>query len=230
MRRWARVLPCGGCFASKLDTCGQRSGSTDPRSPPFRHRQPKEYEYVRRAPPRRKTSQLHKTHMMKLLIALALAAAPSALAFTQYMPSTDEPTAMPSTSPTKDPTAAPTAEKNGCGELCANVITIELQDRSKEDEPFYVESGTCYVVDGTPPEFDNGITVLDGVNCAKITIPSGSGTEGIGAHLRVRLCPTPRETLRRGARRSSAITRRSSSTERSTVSRRASRVHCFCSL
>ena len=87
--------------------------------------------------------------MMKLLIALALAAAPSALAFTQYMPSTDEPTAMPSTSPTKDPTAAPTAEKNGCGELCANVITIELQDRSKEDEPFYVESGTCYVVDGT---------------------------------------------------------------------------------
>ena len=50
--------------------------------------------------------------MMKLLIALAVAA-PSALAFTHYVSSTDEPTAMPSTSPTKDPTAAPTAEKNG---------------------------------------------------------------------------------------------------------------------
>ena len=55
--------------------------------------------------------------MMKLFVVLALAA-PSALAFTHYVPSTDEPTAMPSTSPTKDPTAAPTLTPlNGCGEF-----------------------------------------------------------------------------------------------------------------
>ena len=55
--------------------------------------------------------------MAKMIIALALAA-PSALAFTHYVPSTDEPTAMPSTSPTKDPTAAPTLTPlNGCGEF-----------------------------------------------------------------------------------------------------------------
>ena len=45
---------------------------------------------------------------MKLLIALALAAAPSALAMAPYVPDVDEPTAVPSASPTKDPTAAPT--------------------------------------------------------------------------------------------------------------------------
>ena len=45
---------------------------------------------------------------MKLLVALALAAAPSALAMAPYVPDVDEPTAMPSASPTKDPTPGPT--------------------------------------------------------------------------------------------------------------------------
>ena len=49
---------------------------------------------------------------MKLLIALALAAAPSGLAMAPYVPDTDtptaSPTATPSASPTKDPTPAPT--------------------------------------------------------------------------------------------------------------------------
>ena len=45
---------------------------------------------------------------MKLLIALALAAAPSALAMAPYVPDDEGPTAMPSASPTKDPTPAPT--------------------------------------------------------------------------------------------------------------------------
>ena len=42
---------------------------------------------------------------MKLLIALALAAAPSALAMAPYVPDDEGPTAAP----TLDPTAAPTA-------------------------------------------------------------------------------------------------------------------------
>ncbi len=111
---------------------------------------------------------------MKLLIALALAAAPSALAMAPYVP-VDDPTATPSASPTKDPTPAPTVEKNGCGEPCADVVTI-----SPTSFPT-IESGTCYVVDGTFPS--NGITVPDGVNCAKITVPSGSSLGAIDAHL-----------------------------------------------
>jgi hypothetical protein len=47
---------------------------------------------------------------MKLLIALALTAAPSALAMAPYVPIVDDPTAAPSTTPTKDPTAAPTKD------------------------------------------------------------------------------------------------------------------------
>ena len=43
---------------------------------------------------------------MKLLIALALAAAPSALAMAPYVPDVDDPT----TAPTLDPTPAPTKE------------------------------------------------------------------------------------------------------------------------
>ncbi|CAH0365327.1 unnamed protein product [Pelagomonas calceolata] len=82
---------------------------------------------------------------MKLLIALALAAAPSALAMAPYVPS----------------------ELNGCDEPCADVVTI--------DSPSFptIESGTCYVFDGMFPS--GGIGVPDGVNCVKITVPSDSG-------------------------------------------------------
>ena len=51
---------------------------------------------------------------MKLLIALALAAAPSALAMAPYVPDDEGPTAAPTldptAAPTKDPTPAPTKE------------------------------------------------------------------------------------------------------------------------
>ena len=66
-------------------------------------------------------------------------------------------------------------EKNGCGEPCAEIVTI-----SSTSFPT-IESGTCYVVDGTFPSSD--ITVPDGVNCAIITVPSDSGLLGITAHL-----------------------------------------------
>ena len=50
-----------------------------------------------------------------------------------------------------------------------------------------IESDICYVVDGFFfPGFPGGrINVRDGVNCAKITVPSGSGLSGIEAHSRV---------------------------------------------
>ena len=67
--------------------------------------------------------------MAKMIIALALAA-PSALAFTHYVPNTDEPTPAPA---------------NGCGDPCADVITI-----SSTSFPT-IESDKCYVVDGTFP-------------------------------------------------------------------------------
>ena len=71
----------GFCF----DMRGQRSGSTDPRAPPFRRPQPKEYASTS-AELRAKTH--HKTHMMKLFVALALAAAPSARGMAPYVPAT----------------------------------------------------------------------------------------------------------------------------------------------
>ena len=108
---------------------------------------------------RDRSPQRHQMmHLMKLLVALALAAAPSARGMAPYVPSTDEPTAMPSTSPTKDPTPAPTVEKDGCGEPCADVITVSSSFPT-------IESGTCYVVDGTFPII---LEVPYGVNCAKI--------------------------------------------------------------
>ena len=122
---------------------------------------------------------------MKLLIALALAAAPSALAMAPYVPIVDDPTAAPSTSPTKDPTPAPTVEKNACGEPCAGVETLNTV-------PFHIESGTCYVVEGT---FLAALIVPEGVECAKITVPKGSGLFEIRAHSRVFLF-APRPTKR----------------------------------
>ena len=86
-----------------------------------------------------------------------------------------EATEKPTAEPTPAPTVPPTAEKNGCGEPCADKITI-----SSTSFPT-VESGTCYVVDGTFPS--SILTVPDGVDCAKITVPSGSSLNGIRAHL-----------------------------------------------
>ena len=95
--------------------------------------------------------------MMKLCLALALAAAPSALAFTHYVPNTDE------------PTPAPTPELNGCGEPCADVVTIDKISGTFFDA---IEDNKCYVFDGT--FFLGEISVPEGVNCAKITVPSDS--------------------------------------------------------
>ena len=136
---------------------------------------------------------------MKLLIALALAAAPSALALAPYVPS----------------------EKNGCGEPCEGDV-VTLDETSGVFDA--IEDNKCYVVDGT----FTGIIVPDGVSCAKITVPEGAKLQGIDAHLpRPSFDSTPNETLRRGARRSKATTRRSSSTARSATSGCASRVRCF---
>ena len=58
-----------------------------------------------------------------------------------------------------------------------------------------IESDICYVVDGFFfPGFPGGrINVRDGVNCAKITVPSGSTISYIKAHLpRPAFCPTKR--------------------------------------
>ena len=117
---------------------------------------------------------------MKLLIALALAAAPSALALAPYVPS----------------------EKNGCGEPCEGDV-VTLDETSGVFDA--IEDNKCYVVDGT----FTGIIVPDGVSCAKITVPEGAKLQGIDAHLpRPSFDSTPNETLRRGARRSKATTRR----------------------
>ncbi len=77
-------------------------------------------------------------------------------------------------------------EKNGCGEPCAEIVTIN----SPESPPFpTIESGTCYVVDGT---FFAALIVPEGVECAKITVPKGSSLNGIVAHLpRPSFAPRP---------------------------------------
>ena len=91
-----------------------------------------------------------------------------------------------------------------CDEVCADVIAISSR-------PFpIIESGTHYEVNGTFPISGiiptDMLVVRNVVKCAKITVPSDSGLRGMSAQSRVRL---PREMLRRGARRSTAKTRRS---------------------
>ena len=91
-----------------------------------------------------------------------------------------------------------------CDEVCTDVIPIISKPFPK------IESGTRYVVDGTLfngmiPDVTDILLVRNVVNCAKIAVPSGSGLRGMSAQSRVRL---PREMLRRGARRSTATTRR----------------------
>ena len=70
-------------------------------------------------------------------------------------------------------TCLPT-EFNGCGELCADVITISAKH--------FLEflDGTCYVVDGTLAT--KWVTVNYNDKCAKITIASCSSLYGITAH------------------------------------------------
>ena len=100
--------------------------------------------------------------MAKMIIALALAA-PSALAFTHYVPNTDEPTPAPA---------------NGCGDPCADVITLD-----EISGPFdTIEDSKCYVVDGTFQGIFDRILVPSRVDCAKITVPSGSSLGAIIAH------------------------------------------------
>ena len=79
----------------------------------------------------------------------------------------DTPTVAPTSS---EPTPTPL---NGCGEPCADVITLSSSFPT-------IESGTCYVVDGTFPS--STLTVPDGVDCANITVPSDSSLSGINAH------------------------------------------------
>ena len=78
---------------------------------------------------------------MKLLIALALAAAPSGLAMAPYVPD----------------------ELNGCSKPCTEVVTLD-EIAGKFDA---VEDNKCYVVKGKFPK-SSDIEVKEGVNCAKI--------------------------------------------------------------
>ena len=96
-----------------------------------------------------------------------------------------EATEKPTAEPTPAPTAPPTVALNGCGEPCLGVETLNTV-------PFHIESGTCYVVEGT---FLAALIVPEGVECAKITVPKGSGLFEIRAHSRVFLF-APRPTKR----------------------------------
>ena len=119
---------------------------------------------------------------------------------------------------------AKTKELNGCGEVCADEITLNSIPSATFSPA--IQDGTCYVVDGTFPS--GTITVPHMVKCAKITVPSSSGIRGISAELPRPSCPAPLEMLRRGARRSMATTMRSLTKARlASPSRRASRVRCF---
>ena len=73
---------------------------------------------------------------------------------------------------TASPTVAP-PELNGRGKPCVDVVTVP-------PNPGAIVSGTCYVVDGTvnaAPEIPADI------DCVKVTVPEGSGINGIIAHL-----------------------------------------------
>ena len=69
-------------------------------------------------------------------------------------------TCGPTPAPTADPTPAPL---NGCGDPCADVVTI-----SSTSFLLTFESGTCYVVDGSP---SSTLTVPDGVE--DVTVGAG---------------------------------------------------------
>ena len=108
---------------------------------------------------------------MKLLIALALAGAPSALAMAPYVPS----------------------ELNGCGEPCVGFGTIVPQEGLCPDPGSLcaaVESDICYEVAGSTPGL---VFVPETVKCAKITVPRSSGVNTIRAHL-LRPSFAPRRT------------------------------------
>ena len=93
---------------------------------------------------------------------------------------TAEPTKVPTAEPSSKPTAAPTAEPTVfvCPPCKETKILTEIEE-------YRIESDICYVVDGFLGFPGGRINVRDGVNCAKITIPSSSGLSGIEAHSRV---------------------------------------------
>ena len=89
-----------------------------------------------------------KNHNMKLLIALALAAAPSALAMAPYVPS----------------------ELNGCNKPCeGDVVTLDEITGIFDA----VEDNKCYEVEGTQATESGVVVVPEGVKCAKITVRRG---------------------------------------------------------
>ncbi len=117
--------------------------------------------------------------------------------------------AKPCCEATAQPTVTP-PELNGCGQPCGTVIPID----DLAFDPLGIEADTCYEIVGDLfSAYDLELSVE--VSCAKITVPSGSGLLGLNAQLpRPAFCPAPHEThetLRRGARRSTATIRRSSS-------------------
>jgi len=85
-------------------------------------------------------------------------------------------------------------ELNGCGELCADPITISFKRFDKDGDGFItpeefastpfpaIQDGTCYVVDGKfarAPQPFKTITVPEGVECAKIAVAIDSTLGGI---------------------------------------------------
>ena len=73
---------------------------------------------------------------------------------------------------TASPTVAP-PELNGCGKPCVDVVTVP-------PNPGAIVSGTCYVVDGVV----NAVPEIPAdIDCVKVTVPEGSGINGIIAHL-----------------------------------------------
>ena len=97
-------------------------------------------------------------------------------------------------------------ELNGCGELCADPITISFKRFDKDGDGFItpeefastpfpaIQDGTCYVVDckfARAPQPFKTITVPEGVNCAIIAVPSDSTLGGIDAYSRVLFAPRP---------------------------------------
>ena len=73
---------------------------------------------------------------------------------------------------------AKTKELNGCGEVCADEITLNSIPSATFSPA--IQDGTCYVVDGTLAT--KWVTVNYNDKCAKITIASCSSLYGITAH------------------------------------------------
>ena len=103
---------------------------------------------------------------------------------------------------TVSPTLIP-PELNGCGEPCADVVTLDeaaldtdVEEGGNDVYVFDWEPNTCYIIDGI--FYENAFSPVLKVQspagrCAKITVPSGSSLNGIQAHLPCPVfCPTKR--------------------------------------